>query len=162
MKVEKLMTRNVKVCRRDDSLNAAAQLMWENDCGCVPVISTNGDGAVVGMLTDRDVCIAAYTQGKPLWQIPVTTAMAHKVIACAPDDELERAEALMRENQVRRLPVIDNKGVLQGIISLNDIAREAERERFAQRPQVSHAEVGNTLGAICQPHQRRVRQGAAA
>jgi CBS domain-containing protein len=162
MKVEKLMTRNVKTCRREDRLNAAAQLMWENDCGCVPVIGTNGDGAVVGMLTDRDVCIAAYTQGKPLWQIAVATAMAQRVIACAPSDELERAEALMREHQVRRLPVINEKGVLEGIISLNDIAREAERERRAQRPQVSHAEIGNTLGAICQPHRRRAQPAAAA
>lgn len=162
MKVEKLMTRNVKVCRPDDSVNAAAQLMWENDCGCVAVIGVDGDGAVVGIVTDRDICMAAYTQGKPLWQIPVTTAMARKVITCAPDDELERAETLMRNNQVRRLPVIDKGGALQGIISLSDITREAERERFAQKPRVSHAQVGRTLGAIGQPHKGRAQPPAPA
>ncbi len=82
MKVEQLMTRDVKVCGDLDTLNRAAELMWESDCGCIPIISVNGDSSVIGVVTDRDIAMAAYTQGKQLWAIPVTEAMAQKVIAC--------------------------------------------------------------------------------
>src|SRR5208282_6872862 len=119
MKVEQLMKRDVKVCRTDDTLNSATRLMWECDCGCIPVISTDGDGALVGIVTDRDVAIAAYTQGKPLSAIPVSTAMARNVIACHASDGISQAEALMRDNQVRRLPVVDRQERLVGILSLN-------------------------------------------
>jgi len=59
MKVEQLMTRDVKVCAESDTLNRAAELMWNSDCGCVPVISINGEGKVVGVITDRDIAMAA-------------------------------------------------------------------------------------------------------
>jgi CBS-domain-containing membrane protein len=78
MRVEQLMTRDVKVCRAEDTLSRAAQLMWEHDCGCVPVIGTNGDGRLVGIITDRDIAMAAYTQGWPQSAIPVSTAMENK------------------------------------------------------------------------------------
>lgn len=154
MRVQEIMNREVKVCGQNDTLNVAAQLMWEHDCGCVPVLASDGNGAVVGIVTDRDVCMATYTQGKALFEIPVITAMAHKVIACKPDDDLKSAEALMRENRVRRLPVLDEKGIIQGIISINDIARAAERERAAGRkiPQVSDTEVAETLAGVCHPY----------
>ena len=73
MKVEQLMSRDVKTCQATEMLNRAAQLMWENDCGCVPVVDE--DGRAVGMITDRDVCMAAYTQGRLLDALPVASAM---------------------------------------------------------------------------------------
>jgi len=152
MKVEQLMKRDVKVCRTDDTLNSATRLMWECDCGCIPVISTDGDGALVGIVTDRDVAIAAYTQGKPLSAIPVSTAMARNVIACHASDGISQAEALMRDNQVRRLPVVDRQERLVGILSLNDIAREAQRETaIGHRAEVSLEGLAETLAAICKP-----------
>lgn len=151
MRVEQVMTRNVMVCNVDDNLNRAAQLMWENDCGTVAVISADGDGTVVGFLTDRDVCMAAYTQGKPLWEIPVSLAMARKVISCRVGDDMKQAELLMRENRVRRLPVMDTYGRLQGIISINDLAREAERERMESGKETTSLEVAETLAEICRP-----------
>jgi CBS domain-containing protein len=150
MKVEQIMVRNVKTCRQDDMLNSAAQLMWENDCGCVPVVSSDGTGAVVGVVTDRDVCMAAYTQGKRLFEISVTTAMAHKVISCRVSDDLKQVEYSMRESRIRRLPVLDAYGRLQGIISLDDIAREAEQERLGGKEKES-IEVAHTLAEICEP-----------
>lgn len=154
MQVEKIMIRDVKACSADETLNRAAQLMWESDCGCVPVIAGDGDGRVIGILTDRDICMAAYTQGRTLFEIPVMSAMADKIIACRASDDIRRAETLMHDNQIRRLPVLDDRGFLVGIISINDIACEAERQRAARRatPEVSAAEVGQTLGGICQPH----------
>ena len=107
MKVEQLMIQDVKVCTESETLNRAAQLMWESDCGCIPIISANGNGVIVGVVTDRDIAMAAYTQGRQLWAIPVTAAMAPKVVACYADDGISRAEALMRDNQLRRLPVLN-------------------------------------------------------
>src|SRR5271157_6296237 len=107
MKVGELMTRKVKACRPEDMLNTAAQLMWENDCGCLPVVSANGDGKVLGMLTDRDICMAAYTQGRRLFEMPVATAMSHRLIACLVGDDLKTVEELMHESHIGRMPVVD-------------------------------------------------------
>ena len=152
MKVEQLMTRDVKVCSEADSLNRAAQLMWESDCGCVPVISANGDGHLFGIVTDRDIAMAAYTQGRHLSAIPVGTAMAKTVIACQASDGISRAEALMRDNKVRRLPVLDENGYVVGVISLNDMAREAMRQAsMGKRAEVKEDAVAETLACVCQP-----------
>jgi CBS domain-containing protein len=161
MKVEQLMTRDVKVCSDSDTLNRAAQLMWESDCGCIPIIRANGESSVIGILTDRDIAMAAYTQGMQLWAIRVTEAMAHKVIACHANDGVSQAEALMRDNQVRRLPVLDQNEHLVGILSLNDVAREAQREASSgKRAEVTEDAVAETLATVCQP--RPSREVAAA
>jgi CBS-domain-containing membrane protein len=127
--------------------------MWENDCGCVPVV--DAAGRVVGMLTDRDVCMAAYTQGRPLAEIPVSSAMSRSVVACGPDDTIATAEQRMRQHRVRRLAVVDDEGRIAGILSLSDIARRAHQERAGgkRRTQTSLGDVGETLGRICErPH----------
>ncbi len=152
MKVREIMTPEVKVCSESDSLNRAAQLMWDNDCGCIPVVATDGAGLLVGMLTDRDICMAAYTQGKPLLAIPVASVMSRAIITCGPEDDVRRAEELMRQNRIRRLPIVDATGALKGILSINDIAREAERERQAARRsrQITGDELAETLAAVCE------------
>jgi len=156
VQVEQLMTREVKVCTDADTLNRAAELMWEFDCGCIPVISANGTGGVVGIVTDRDIAMAAYTQGKQLWAIPVATAMAHNVIACHASDGISQAEALMRDNRVRRLPVLDQNEHVVGIVSLNDIARQAQREAaVGRRAEVTGEAVLETLVSVCQPRASR-------
>lgn len=150
MEVEKLMTHDVAVCAPTDSLNIAARIMWERDCGCVPVVDS--DMRPVGIVTDRDACMGAYTQGRSLHLIPVQNVMNKPVLSCAPDDDLTVAEKLMRDNRVRRLAVCDLDGKLVGLVSLSDIAREAERERLsgAARP-VRSAELAQVLGAVSQP-----------
>jgi CBS domain-containing protein len=156
VKVEQLMTRAVKVCRIDDTLNRAAQLMWEADCGFIPVISANGDGTVLGVVTDRDIAMATYTQGQPPMAIPVSAAMARNVIACHTSDGISQAEALMRDHRVRRLPVLDKNERLAGIISVSDLAREAQREASSgRRAEVPAQGLAETLAAICQPRGTR-------
>ncbi len=125
MKVEQIMNRRVKVCRPQDSLNKAAQIMWNEPCGAVPVV--DDQCKPVGFLTDRDICMAAYTQGKPLEELRVETAMARKVVSCVAEDDLGSAAGLMRQNRTRRLPVIDQDGALVGLLSLDDLACEAAR-----------------------------------
>jgi CBS domain-containing protein len=152
MKVEQLMTREVKVCKVDDTLNRAARLMWERDCCFIPVIASNGDGALVGVVTDRDIAMATYIQGKPPLAITLSSVMTRKPVCCHVEDDIAQAEALMRINQVRRLPVIDLGGHVVAILSLNDIAREVQREKGSGRKSEVDAEtLAVTVAAICEP-----------
>jgi CBS domain-containing protein len=125
MQVEQIMNRDVKVCHPHDSLNKAAQIMWEVPCGAVPVVDEQS--RPVGFLTDRDICMAAYTQGKPLSDLRVETVMARKVVSCSAEDDVRSAAQLMRQNRTRRLPVINREGTLVGLLSLDDLACEAAR-----------------------------------
>ena len=125
MKVEQIMNREVKTCRPQDSLNQAAQIMWDERCGAVPVV--DDQSKPIGFLTDRDICMAAYTQGKPLIALQVEGAMARKVVCCRAEDDLDSAAQLMRQNRTRRLPVTDREGALVGLLSLDDLACEAAR-----------------------------------
>lgn len=153
MNVGQLMTHTVRACSSEDTLNTAAEIMWNSDCGCVPVV--DGERRVVGMITDRDVCMAAYTQGGPLRSLRVDSAMAKEIYSCKPDDTLAAAEELMRSKRIRRLPVTDAGGHLVGIVSLNDIACEAEHEHAQAKPEVTTDEVGVTLAAVCRPRSSR-------
>jgi CBS domain-containing protein len=102
MKVSDVMTTNVRRCFRSDSLAAAARLMWDHDCGCVPVL--NEEGRVVGMLTDRDICMAAFFQGVPIGEIKVSAVMSSRLFDCTADDDLSAAEGIMRERKVLSTP----------------------------------------------------------
>jgi len=152
MKVSDLMTKEVRACHPHDSLNRAAQLMWENDCGAVPVVDSGLK--VIGMLTDRDICMAAYTQGVALLDASVGSAMSGNVCVCNPGDNITSAAEQMREHQIRRLPVVDDDQQLIGILSMSDIAREIDRLRASKskkRP-IKEGELIETLGAICSRH----------
>lgn len=151
MRVEKLMTRQVTSCRQEDSLARAAQLMWEGDCGCLPVCAADGANRVAGIITDRDICMAALFQGRPLADLCVADVMNRQVQVCQPSDSLADAERIMATAKVRRLPVVDKQGGLLGMITLADLAREAEREQTLQAPQVRGNEISVTLASICQP-----------
>lgn len=148
MKVADVMTKNVRSCAPSCTLNEAAREMWENDCGVVPVVDTAR--TVVGMITDRDICMAAYTRGRPLNEIPVEQVMARKLLACRPESSLTEAEETMRTAQVRRLPVTDERGALVGLITLNDIARAATTPngRTAKSPDIKADVVLRTLAGI--------------
>jgi CBS domain-containing protein len=117
--------------------------MWKFDIGCLPV--TNNDGRITGMITDRDVCMAAYLQGAPLHSITVSSVMSREVVTCKERDDVRDVEHAMRHRQVRRLPVTDDLGQLLGMISLNDIARAAYEGKLPS------AEVTSTLSAISRP-----------
>jgi len=149
MVIADLMSRNVATCKDDDRLDVAARLMWELDIGCVPVVDKQQH--VIGMLTDRDVCMATYTQGKAPQHILVREAMAREVFSCLPDDNLAEAEDIMRKRRVRRLPVVDLDGRLVGLISLNDLARESVRQQTRVQKDLTATDVSATLAAICQP-----------
>lgn len=153
MEVKKMMVHDVKTCRAHDSLNVAAQIMWECACGCVPVIDEQR--RPVGFLTDRDICMAAYTQGAPLQALRVETAMARNVISCHADDEIANAARIMRETGVRRLPVVDRDGSLVGLLSLDDLACESQRNLRGGTNRDLAGLIGDVYGAICSMRCRR-------
>ena len=127
-------------------LDRAAQLMWDRDCGALPVLGD--DGAVIGMVTDRDICMAAFTQGRPLREIPVATAMAPEVISCRSTDTIAVAEELMGQHKVRRMPVLDGEGRPVGLLSLNDVVRFAMRSRKHNGIQ---RQTLQTMASVCEP-----------
>ncbi|NUP10053.1 MAG: CBS domain-containing protein [Polyangiaceae bacterium] len=114
----------MKTCAPEDSLSEAARIMWEADLGCLPVVDE--ERRVIAMITDRDICMAAYTRGLALRDLRVYSAMSDEVVACRPDNSLADVERMMAKAQVRRIPVIDRDRRLVGIISLADIATEAQ------------------------------------
>ncbi|MEZ4270423.1 MAG: CBS domain-containing protein [Myxococcota bacterium] len=159
MQIQRIMTTDVKTCAPHDDLTVAAHLMWENDCGCLPVLDQ--DRKIRGIITDRDICMAAYTQGQRLRDIQVQNAMSREVFFCQPDQELEHVEQLMQHRQIRRVPVVNEENILVGVLSINDIARHSNGnsngKRHGSKAGVSAKEVTETLAAICEPRSHRPR-----
>jgi CBS domain-containing protein len=151
--IHHLLTTRVVSCSPADSLNRVAQLMWENDIGAIPVVEAHSN--VVGMLTDRDIAMAAYLRGRPLAEITVESTMSREVHSLGPSDSPKQAAMMMREKQIRRLPIVDKDGVLVGMLSLNDLAKATESGKAGP---IESAEVSETLRKICAPRHR----GAAA
>jgi CBS domain-containing protein len=149
MKIQKLMTTDPRCCRAGDSLSAAARLMWEGDIGSVPVVDE--ERCVVGMITDRDITMAAYHSDRRLSDLRVQDVMANKVVACRPDDDVDVADRLMRHHQIRRVPITNRNGQLLGVVSLTDLARRAASDRLLTSPQISGPRVIVTLAAISEP-----------
>ena len=127
MNVADIMTTDVATCRTGENLQRAAQLMWDRRCGALPVLDETG--AVVGLVTDRDACMAAYTQGRRLDDIAVETAMSRPARTCTVTATVDEAEDLMMAHAVRRLAVVDAAGRLAGLLSLDDIVRCGVVER---------------------------------
>lgn len=127
MKVQDVMTIDVDFCGTDAPLTCAAAIMWEKDCGIVPVV--DGEKRVVGMITDRDVCIAVSTRDQKPSAIKAGEFTAREVVACQPSDKIKDALKLMKKNKVKRLPVTSQDGELVGIISLTDILFAAEKNK---------------------------------
>jgi CBS domain-containing protein len=153
LNVQSIMTRPVFVCRPEDTLETAAKQMWDQDCGAVAVVDDNG--CLAGMITDRDVCMAAYTSGRRLSDIAVRTAMSADAAVCRDSDVLDAVQAKMREKQIRRIPVVDGAGRPIGIVTLNDLARVAARAGSTKSQDMSG--VAHTLAAICEPRRAAAR-----
>jgi CBS domain-containing protein len=149
MRVMDMMTRGTISVRAEQTLAEAAGLMWQYDCGALPVLRGE-DARLVGMITDRDICMATWSRGAAPASIIVSDAMSQNIVHCSDGDSIGRAEAIMQSNQVRRLPVLDAEERLVGILSLADIARATEGDKpelFA-----TGDGVGKTLAGICKAH----------
>jgi len=141
------MSREVIICTPDMELARVGWLMWEGDCGSLPVVR---EGKIAGIITDRDLCMAAAMKPRPCTEIRVAEAMSAGDVAVVGEDwSLEDALALMAERRVRRLPVLSVAGDLVGIFSLNDAVRAADRLAGAAR--VTCDQILAVLRAIAEP-----------
>jgi CBS domain-containing protein len=146
--VEKIMTSDVEACLASDTLSDAAAVMWRRDCGAVPVVDE--ERRVVGVVTDRDICMALATRGRLATEVRVGDVMTAEPRTCTSADDVREALDLMRSAQLRRLPVVDGAGRLAGILSINDIILHSDRGK--SKKHVSHRSVMATLKAISAPH----------
>ena len=154
MKVKEVMTPDARAIWITESLADAAKEMWENDCGALPIIK---DGhKVVGMITDRDICMATAMKDRSPSAISVEDAMNRIVYAAEAEEDIEQALQTMREHKVRRLPVLNLEGELQGIVSMNDIVLRAKGN--GKKPRIDHEEVLKTYQAICEHPLPMVRE----
>ena len=144
MLVKNLMTSNPRVCTRSTNLAEAAALMLDGDCGILPVV--DGEGKLVGVVTDRDLYIALATRNTLASQVTVGDVARRTVYTCGPDDDVQSALATMKQHHVRRLPVEGFGGTVAGIISMNDILLAAGKKG------VGSAEIIETFQAICAHH----------
>jgi CBS domain-containing protein len=119
--VRDIMTPDVATCSAVDTLHRAAQIMWDRDCGAVPVV--DDAQRPTGLLTDRDLCMAAYTQGLPLVAISVGTVVSGRVHSVTQGDSIDAAVAVMRAQRIRRVVVTDGSQKVVGIVALADVAR---------------------------------------
>jgi len=156
MRAEDLMTSPAVTCHINDTLNVAARLMWDHDCGAIPVV--RDDGKLAGIVTDRDICMAAYTQGRPLSAIPISSVMSEHVVSAHRDDKLGAIEQLMMKHQIRRIPVVDDGDIPIGMLTLNDLAIESARPNTRIKNAVS--KIAHTLAAVCQPRTQRQQRAA--
>jgi CBS domain-containing protein len=147
MNVEHLMTRDVESCTPEATLTQAAMIMWRRDCGFVPVVEGPAS-RFAGVITDRDICIAAATKHVSPDSVRVGTVMNRRAVTCAPSDDAKVAMRRMGETQVRRLPVVDKDGKLMGVLSLNDLVLASERNTRREDESISYADVMGTFRAI--------------
>jgi CBS-domain-containing membrane protein len=130
--------------------------MWDHDCGCATVVDAHGK--LIGIITDRDICMAAYTQGTPLEAIAIERAMSPKVISCTRADDLDTAHRLMRTHEIHRIPVVDSRGRPIGILSLSDVINHWHGDRAAEMA----FEIAATFAAIRRRRERTAAATAAA
>jgi CBS domain-containing protein len=154
MKVADVMTRNVKSCHPETNLSHVAALMWDYDFGAMPVV--DNEDRVMGMITDRDIAIAASTKGRLATEITVGEVMSGNVYACALGEEIGSALKTMRRERVRRLPVTSKEGKLAGVLSINDVVLHAGEARG----EIPYEDVMSTFKAVCK-HSKTSQAGAA-
>ncbi|HJV23572.1 MAG TPA: CBS domain-containing protein [Holophagaceae bacterium] len=152
MSIRELSPTYVASCRPDATLASAAALLDEHDCGILPVV----DDAyrVIGVLTDRDICMALAAHPSSVPQLRVRDVMSPEVHCIGANDTPAQAMRAMRTHHVHRLPITTADGVLEGILSLNDLALAAQEVHEDGRPGPTLTEVALTLKALCAHHRR--------
>jgi CBS domain-containing protein len=144
------MTANPTCCIPSDTAQTAAIIMRDEDTGIVPIVERKGSRKLVGVVTDRDLCINVIAEGPAIsgseggssTSVPVERCMTSKVICCSSEDDLDKVFELMKENQVRRILVVDGKNTIEGIVSFSDLMN---------RGKAGAGETRETLKGISEP-----------
>jgi CBS domain-containing protein len=120
------MTKEPVCCIPGDSVERAAQIMRDESVGSVPVVDTHDDKTLAGIVTDRDLALRVIAEGSDPMTTTVEMVMSRVLVTCREDDDVSKAMSLMAENQLRRIPIVNSKGYLVGIIAQADIATRLE------------------------------------
>ena len=119
MKVRDVMTKQITTCRTYTNLAAASALMWDNDCGALPALTETGE--LAGILTDRDICIALGTRNARASDLTVRDVVEASPLSCQSNDDILTTLLIMQQAKLRFLPVVNDAGVLEGVLSIDDI-----------------------------------------
>jgi CBS domain-containing protein len=136
MKISEIMSNNPRCVSPDTTVSEAARIMKEEDVGLVPVVERVGGaetrGRLVGVITDRDITVRHVAEGRSS-DGPVSDVMSGGVMTCGPDDPIDMAMELMGREQVRRIPIVDERGSLVGVLAQADLARMSGQERKVEK-----------------------------
>lgn len=122
MKCREIMSRVLFCCTPSETAEKAAQLMRDQDIGSIPVVNDYTERKLVGIVTDRDICLKTAAAGMAANAVRISEIMIRWPVTCSPEDPVEACEEIMRQRQVRRVPIVDVRGVCLGIVSQADIA----------------------------------------
>jgi CBS domain-containing protein len=146
MKVKDVMMGTPYHIPLEANLGMATELMWKGNCGFLPVV--DAANKVCGVITDRDICVALGTRNQTAGQVLVKDVVKCNLHACNAEDDIHVALQTMREEHVRRLPVVDLTGNLAGVVSMDDLLLRAEPSRIGKEPELSADEVVRGYRAI--------------
>ena len=149
MKAQDIMTASPACCTPDDTVQEAARLMQEHDCGCLPVVEDQESKRVVGVVTDRDLTCRCLAEGKGA-DTRVEEVMSADPSCCHPSDDVDEVERIMAERQVRRVPVVDAQGCCVGMVAQADLARQDRG--------VSDQEIGRIVERVSAPSEAARRE----
>lgn len=150
MKSKDIMSKVLFCCTPDESAEKAAQMMRDQDVGAIPIVNDCTERKLVGIVTDRDICLRIVAAGRDPHAVPIADVMTRWPVACSPEDSIDACEETMRQRQVRRIPVVDRRGACLGIVAQADIALHDTADHTHR-----------TLAAVSQ-HARSAQNFAAA
>lgn len=146
MKVKEIMTQAAVSCVPETNVGSAVELMWNRNVGMLPVVDR--DGKLVGVVTDRDICIALGTRNRLPGDLTVGEIAIAKPFTCRPNDDIHEALDTMASAQVRRLPVVSDQGMPLGILSMDDILIHTDSGKHLGVPELSAPEVIRSLKRV--------------
>jgi CBS domain-containing protein len=160
MRVEEVMMRTPVCCGPETNLGAATELLWSRNCGILPIV--NAQQKVIGVITDRDLCIALGTRNQLAGQVSVGEVMGQKVYSCRPEDDIHAALDAMAQNRVRRLPVVNKEGRLEGILSMDNVVLHADAAGAGKTAELGSRDILVTLQRIYGPRVPQLVETRAA
>ena len=149
MTVQDMMRRSPRSCPPSLNLAAVTELLWSCGCGALPVVDARKN--VLGIITDRDICVALGTRDRRPSELTAEQAMSRKVAICKSTDEIHTALEIMKKRKVRRVPVVGNTGQLEGVLCLSDLILQARHDDGSD-PELSYEDVMGTLKVIYWHH----------
>ncbi len=143
MRVKDLMKTDVGFCAADDNLMKVASVMRQRDCGVVPIV--DAEGKIIGVLTDRDLCLAIVARNRKASDVKAVDLINGAAIVCAGDDKIEMVLKKMKKNQIKRLAVVGETGEIVGILSVSDILLGVRKDKKLQK------KIYSTLKSLAAP-----------